>query len=771
LSAAPPPGDDHGIVGTQVQGRVPAPDGARPGGPLVALDRGWQMWPLAALRTAGAAFDRLDALAVVDALEMPPGGARVDALRTSWRDGVDAVLGDDFVLRALTWQNPDMVDNWLAEYVLALRNGRRLSLSRMDRRLMMVAKYAQRYCAKNDTIGFFGPVSWARWSPGRSTCVGGFGVRRCEVFLEVWAVQGVVQAWAADPALRPLLPVWLNPACSVSCAAIRRPHRPPIPLDEASAEILRWVPRVGSLGELLARCGPAAADTVRRLEHAGVLRVGLRVPLDSRPERFVRNQLLAMPESVNRTALLAAWDRLEQALAAATTADDAQSLRRRLAEVADELRTASGKAVAPGAELAPGGRTPIYTDCRRDLDVELGEELLDGLAVPLGVLLDSARWLAGQVGETVEHELRLRYRQLRSRRASVTLADLQFASADALQQGTELLADVVADFQLRWSEILPPGSEDVQVEPAHARRLADALFPAGGTMWAAARTHSPDLMLRTNLDDGGARWVLGELHVALNTLESRVFRSQCDNDAELVSLVAATGRSGRVVPVYPNSSREVSPRTYPPLALDPPARYHYWSYGSDDGHPSGAVSTPATALLVTESGGDLIATAEDGGWSAPVLECFGEFVSALVVNLFRIRPPARYAPRVSIGDLVVCRRLWRVSAAEAGPVPRLRADPGHDRLRAWARSCGMPRHVFVRTRAETKPFYVDFSAPLLVENLARAMRGAAGDGWIEVAEMLPAPDELWLRGPGGERYTSELRVVAVDPVEYPAALP
>jgi hypothetical protein len=528
------------------------------------------------------------------------------------------------------------------------------------------------------------------------------------------------------------------------------------------------LPDAGSLGELLARCGPAAGDAAQRLESAGVLRVGLRVPLDSRPERFVRDQLVAMPESGHRTALLSRWGRVERALAAVSTADDAVSLRGRLADVADALGTASGRAVAPRPDLAPGGRTPVYADSRRDLDVELGEELLDGLAVPLGVLLDSARWLAGQVGETVEHELRKRHRQLRGRLARVTLADLQFASADALRQGTDLLADVVTDFQLRWSEILPPGTGDARVEPAEARRLADALFPAGGRLWAAARAHSPDLMLRSN-PDGGVQWVLGELHVALNTLESRVFRTQCDDEAELVSLVAATGSPGRVVPVYPNSSRAVSARTYPPLALDPPGRYRYWSYGNDDGHPSGAVSTPATALLVGESGGDLVATAEDGAWSAPVLECYGEFVSALVVNLFRLRPRARYGARVSIGDLVVCRRTWRVPVTEVGPVPRLRADPGHDRLRAWARSHGMPRHVFVRTPAETKPFYVDFSAPLLVENLARAVRAAAPDGWVEAVEMLPAPDELWLRGPGGERFTSELRVVAVDPGPYAAA--
>jgi hypothetical protein len=81
----------------------------------------------------------------------------------------------------------------------------------------------------------------------------------------------------------------------------------------------------------------------------------------------------------------------------------------------------------------------------------------------------------------------------------------------------------------------------------------------------------------------------------------------------------------------------------------------------------------------------------------------------------------------------------------------------------------MPRHVFARTPLEKKPFYVDFCAPLLVGNLVRAVRRAVaesvpGDGpaMVDIVEMLPRPEELWLTDSAGRRYTAELRVVAVD---------
>jgi hypothetical protein len=78
----------------------------------------------------------------------------------------------------------------------------------------------------------------------------------------------------------------------------------------------------------------------------------------------------------------------------------------------------------------------------------------------------------------------------------------------------------------------------------------------------------------------------------------------------------------------------------------------------------------------------------------------------------------------------------------------------------------MPRFVFVRTRAGTKPFFVDFDSPLSIDVLARAARRAAADAdpqeVVTVTEMLPAPDQMWLTDAEGRRYASELRFVALD---------
>ena len=68
--------------------------------------------------------------------------------------------------------------------------------SRARQREEIVASYWQRYCAKNDTIGFFGPLAWGRVADhGPPLRVrSGAVVRECSVHLEAgrsfatWAV-------------------------------------------------------------------------------------------------------------------------------------------------------------------------------------------------------------------------------------------------------------------------------------------------------------------------------------------------------------------------------------------------------------------------------------------------------------------------------------------------------------------------------------------------------------------------------------------------------
>ncbi len=65
---------------------------------------------------------------------------------------------------ALAWQNRPLLDSGIAPFLRWNPDtDKRSSMPRQREEL--VAHYWQRFCVKNDTIGFFGPVGWGRWDP------------------------------------------------------------------------------------------------------------------------------------------------------------------------------------------------------------------------------------------------------------------------------------------------------------------------------------------------------------------------------------------------------------------------------------------------------------------------------------------------------------------------------------------------------------------------------------------------------------------------------
>ncbi|CAL9575730.1 hypothetical protein SUDANB95_04891 [Actinosynnema sp. ALI-1.44] len=721
---------------------------------LVRLDGGWAVWELAALRSAGMPFSWLADLA----------GDGSDA------EGVTRLLAEPRFLEALTWQNPTAVANWIGRHADARAGGEPLPISR--KRAALLARYAQRYCAKNDTIGHFGPVAWARLRPGERGVrqVGGAGVRSRTVHFETWALESLVDHWSSDEQVREHLPVRLHPAVSFRGNLLRRPWRAAQEVDPLTAAVLARLggtaPPLGELVRSVADALGSAAVEVRAeidvLVRRGVVLVGLTVPLDDHPERAVRAQLRSLPPGV-RDPLVAQLDELERGRdEVAAAADDPSALAAALAAFDSTYRRSVDRRPVRGKAESRVGRLALYSDSRRDLDVVVGGDVLDTLRGPLALVLDSARWLAAEIADAVAEHLQKQYAELRTRESEVFLSDLYLSSADVLSgaPGT-LVHGVVDDFQQRWAEVLasggvPDGRGGLRFALAEVTPVASVLFPPRQPRWNGGRYHSPDLMLAVSGDR--VRWVLGELHMALNTLESRVFHSQADERDELTRAVASDMAAGRVVALHPSDSPEVSPRTYPPLTVHVPGKYVYWSFGRDVGPPEGARGTPATGLLVRDTVDGLEVGPLDGSWRAPVLEVLGELLTALVVDRFRPRVASGHQVRISVDDLVICRQSWRFDAADlAGESTRLL-----DALRA----SGVPRRVFVRTPAEPKPFFVDLGAPLLVRNMVRAVRLAAqlppGRSTVDVVELSPDADELWVRDLAGAVYTSELRVVAVD---------
>ena len=115
-------------------------------------------------------------------------------------------------------------------------------------------------------------------------------------------------------------------------------------------------------------------------------------------------------------------------------------------------------------------------------------------------------------------------------------------------------------------------------------------------------------------------------------------------------------------------------------------------------------------------------------------------------------------PRFRLGRVVAFRRRW-IFPPGAWPATAALGPLDHRRMievSRWRRRHGLPRRVFAHTATDPKPFYVDLESPWLVELLARRLADSP-ETTLAIVEMLPAPDEMWVRDQAG-RYAAEFLV-------------
>ena len=146
-----------------------------------------------------------------------------------------------------------------------------------------------------------------------------------------------------------------------------------------------------------------------------------------------------------------------------------------------------------------------------------------------------------------------------------------------------------------------------------------------------------------------------------------------------------------------------------------------------------------------------------GSFRLPLLEVFWLPIYISTARTFDPQPEQDHAPRLAIGHTVLAREAWNVPATD---VPTRGQD-----IAAFARGLGIPRHVFVKSPLERKPMYLDTDSLVLARILCRHARHAAAESShhrIRFTEMLPTPEQTWLRDADGNRYVSELRLVALD---------
>ncbi len=747
----------------------------------------WSVWRDACLRSAGFAADMVLALCdeplarAADLAAAGPAGrpaydqAYEQAAGRLSRAIAGTYAGPRF-REALTWQNPGLAQ-FLHDHDKGPDAPRR---SKQRQRELVIASYLQRYCLKNDTIGFYGPVGWAAVTPaaaGLAVTPGEQLLARRTTYFEVWAIDKI----AAEIARHGRAAGWLRPrrTRSVFLAGnvLHRPHRTPVTLTAAELQILHACDGRRTISGVLGTADrPGASAVLTRLAELGAVRLDLEGPMHARPEQQLRDKLELITDPAARAAALAPVDQLTAARdAVAATDGDPEELRQALADLAGTFEQITGAASTRKAGQNYAGRTLVYQDAVRDVQVTVGRAVTRALAAPLGLVLDSARWLVSDITDryrTLFTELHDR-ETTRARGAPVPLPRLLTMAAPHWDTGSrgDLATASMAELQRRWQQVLGPPSSPSrhQVSADEIAGRAAGCFPPRPAPWSGARQHSPDIMIAAaspaDVDRGDFLLVLGEIHLTVNTLESRFFVEQHPDPARLIAAEQADRGPQRIVPIEAKDYPNVTSRTSPPPALLGPG-LRYWSAAATDSidPPESETVMPGAAMTVSRRGGELVVQVLPDGAELDFFEVIGDLMSGVMVDAFQPAAPAVHRPRITIDRFVLCREQWAFPVEDSAWAFAKDEQERFCLARRWRQQHSLPERVFYRVPVELKPAAADFRSIVLVNLLAKHIRQTkdAGHTHYTVTEMLPDLDQLWLTDCHGHHYSSELRMVAYD---------
>ena len=649
--------------------------------------------------------------------------------------------------------------------------------------------YLQRFCAKNDTISFFGPVSWGRFAPAAAESLdlawNGGGLSGRHVFFEHWMVDRLARAAEADPRLGPELawrvvyPYEWDAAGGLLWCDLVMSGRRERPLDALARELLGGLadgPRRAAVAGAAARSGrpEAEADAAfARLAADGVVRaleVGIEA-LDPLADLAAALRAAAPPGAARRR-----WERRLAVLAAlgARLAGAGFAERRRLARRIEARFTAwTGDRARRSGGRTYAGRNLFYEECTRHperfvvggaLAADLEADLREVVGV-LSALMEVVAPYGWRKLEEIHRELAagggpvLLSRFLRTlwRRIGGGYLDARLVAAEdeeeLLRQAEQVLA--FAEEGDGWRVAARDGAAAERVDLAAKPVVLGVDLMLSAADVGAVRRGDYELVVgEIQYFPLGYPEYLWNFHP-----EREEFRR--DYRRCMVEPRADGARLARL---------ELEPEATRLVRLGEPLADYVLVDGR--GRPTApdrphrritelTVELTAGRLELVDRGGERFVLAN------PHFDLFLDTAWKLLVALYRRRTAAAAAAGRTPCELragrrtVLLRRTWTLAAEEvaeacAGGADGWRREPfaGYLAMQRLRRRRGLPRHVFARVPGEVKPVHVDFASPLSCAGLVRMARPEQP---LVFSEMRPGPDRLWLRGEGG-RHTSEMRV-------------
>lgn len=673
------------------------------------------------------------------------------------------LMGNTTIQEALFLSNPSMYEALRHHLQAGYQERRERESRKIERRFMM---YLQRFCTKNETQSFFGPVNYGHFTTAQTENIllqrsqGAW--RERQTFASYWMVERLAEVISADEQMRPFLKPRRSSLCTQRDQQIILPSLKKLRLDGQTARLWQLADgtrTIQHLAALLDTSWEQVWSQCERWQRSGALVTTILVPsTEAAPLQYLQAWVAQLADDVPRKVhwlqVLTQSMRLLEDFAGA----DMTQRPALLATLEAYLEEICGSAMRRGAGTMYSDRFPFFEECLGNIvQCELGGLLAQRIEQGIQSLFHLSLAHGLLLAQRDQRRARALWQQLR-RDTSDGVPFLTYLQA--LHKDTRVWdkKDALDDFLAQLHTLVSIRSE------GHRACLHTSDLPALPSLSEhdACLYSSFDFLIASPslqaLQQGEFQLVLGEIHPypLIWVFPTAYFLTGEDlRDVEALQQALAEQPGGAVAAqIAYTRKNKIFPYPLPGQQIELRPRNSHCR------------AIPASKLEVRDIHGQLCLATKDDYYRlyTPLTHKSGSLDPLAPFAFPSIHPPlidlGEHTPRIEIDGVVYQRERWKLATGTFNPSGAQGVALLREAWR-WREQFQLPMRMFVRPNKEPKPIYIDMSNQFFVEMLDTLAR--QNDSFL-CTEILPDIHHLWLEQADGH-YTCEFRAVVLGDVK------